>query len=324
MDLKIFLFDTKGTDKQLDFEELSGKKISDKQLLWVDISKRDRETIAKTTEALSLQNFPLEKVLRDHERPKIDIYKDFFRFSIVSVMTAKNDRIKAIPLDFVVGRNFVLTIHDGEVGYFKEFTELEKGETHIAELDAESFVAALLNLHIVSYFCVLEAIEEKVDEFDETVLQKEIETEDFLAEMVKLRREVSKLRRWFLPHRDVFYALSRPDFQRIAKSDSAENFKMLNDHFENAVDAIESSRDTVLSLFELYATKSAQLMNKFIQRLTFITLLVGGLGAVAGIWGMNFEVGYFKAAEYGFWLTIGSMVLLSIILTIVAKFKKWI
>ncbi len=91
-----------------------------------------------------------------------------------------------------------------------------------------------------------------------------------------------------------------------------------------AIDAIESSRDTVLSLFDLYATKSAQLMNVFIQRLTFITLLVGCLGALAGIWGMNFEVEYFKMAEYGFWLTIGSMLLLVIVLTIIGKIKKWI
>ena len=60
-----------------------------------------------------------------------------------------------------------------------------------------------------------------------------------------------------MPHREIFYSLSRADFHQIAESDSAEQYKMLNQHFESAVDAVENSRDTVLSVFELYATKSA-------------------------------------------------------------------
>jgi magnesium transporter len=53
-------------------------------------------------------------------------------------------------------------------------------------------------------------------------------------------------------------------------------------------------------------------------------LIVGSLGAIAGVWGMNFEVEYFKAAETGFWLTIGAMGLLVIGLTALARFMRWI
>jgi len=324
LEISVYLFDSKGSDKELDLDELDLKKIKENQLLWINILSREKKAVEKVAEMLGLKHVPVSNISNVSRRPQIDIYEDFFRFFIVSVKTGKSGKIERTPIDFLVGKNFVVTVHDEEIEYFQEFSKLEKGETHIGELDAESFVAALLDLHIVSYFSALEKIEERVDKLDERVLETDIETGEFLAEMVELRKTVSNLRRWFLPHRNVFYALSRPDFQRIAESDSAEHFKMLNDHFENAVDAIEASRDTVLGLFDLYATKSAQLMNKFIQRLTFITLLVGGLGAVAGVWGMNFEVGYFKSAEYGFWLTIGSMVLLIIVLTIIGKIKKWI
>ena len=159
---------------------------------------------------------------------------------------------------------------------------------------------------------------------DEEILRKDLEDEQFLKQMVRLRGEVSKLRRWFLPHRDVFYSLARPDFKEIADSDSFENFKTLNEHFESAVDSIESSRDTVLSLFDLYTTKNSHLMNRTVKRLTFITLMVGGLGAIAGVWGMNFEVEYFKMAETGFWMTITAMCVLTLGLTFLAKMKKWI
>jgi len=323
LEIKVYLFDSKGSDKQLDLADVSLEKIKENQLLWIKVLRRDREVIVEALSALGLKQAPLKSILNEAERPKIDIFPDFYRFFILSVKTDKNKKIEKIPIDFLVGKNYVITIHEGDVGYFKAFSELEKGETHIGELDAESFIAALLDLHIVSYFCALEEIEEKVDKLDEKVLQTELETNEFLGEVVELRKTVTKLRRWFLPHRDVFYTLSRPDFQRISESDSAETFRMLNQHFESAVDAIESSRDTVLSLFDLYATKSAQLMNIFIQRLTFLTLIVGSLSVIAGILGMNYKVDFFER-EFGFWVTIVGMILLAVGLTILAKYKRWI
>lgn len=324
MEAEVYLFNARGSDERLDIDDVDLAEIKENQLLWIDLLGRERESIKKIVESLGLENVPIKNILNEAERPKVDIFEDFYRFFIVSVKVGENGKIERIPIDFLVGKNFVISVHDREVDYFSHFTELEKGETHIGELDTESFIAALLDLHIVSYFCALEAIEEKVDRLDARVLESEVETDEFLAEMVRLRKAVSNLRRWFLPHRDVFYALSRPDFLRVAQSDSAENFRVLNEHFENAFDAIESSRDTLLGLFDLYATKAAQTTNDLVKRLTFITLLVGGLGAIAGIWGMNFEVEYFKSAESGFWLTLGGMALIAVIFTVVAKFKDWI
>ncbi len=294
------LYDADGSDKEIDLEENILEKLNDKQLLWVNILERDEETVKHVTRKLHLEKVPLKGILRVSERPKIFKFKDYYHFFIISVEMDEQGSLRPIPIDFLVGENFVITVHEGDVNYLQEFASREKSENNIGELDAESFVGTMLDLHIVSYFRVLEDIEETVDRMDDRILQKDLRDEEFLNQMVRLRSNVSRLRRWFLPHRDIFYALSRPDFKRIAESDSFENFQALNSHFESAVDAIESSRDTVLSLFDLFTTKSSHNMNNQIRRLTFVTIIVGGLGAIAGIWGMNFEVEYFKWAELVF------------------------
>lgn len=324
LEVAVYLYDAKGCDEEIGLEEVDLKKLTDKQLLWVNILKRDKETIERVVSALEIEDAPVKSILDVSERPKIDKFEKFYQFFIVSVQTDKDEKLERQPIDFLVGKNYIVTIHDGEIEYFQEFRKREKGETQIGELDAESFIATLLDLHIVSYFRALEKIEQKVDRLDERILKKNLDEEEFLHEVVLLRRTASKLRRWFLPHRDVFYALSRSDFTQIAESDSVEHFHRLNHHFESAVDAIEHSRDTIISLFELYTTKNAHRMNNAMQRLTFITLLAGTLGVVAGIFGMNFEVGYFKAAEAGFWMTIGGMLLFVIAVTFWAKFRSWI
>ena len=138
-----------------------------------------------------------------------------------------------------------------------------------------------------------------------------------------MRGEVSKLRRWFLPQRDVFYALSRSDFKQIADSDSFKNFQTLSNRFEIAAESIESSRDAVLSLFDLYVSKSSHRMNQAMRRLTFTTLVVGGMGVVAGVLGMNFKQDFFDSSN-GFWIAVGIMFLITSTITLFAWRRNWV
>jgi len=323
MNVYAYLYDADGNDEKVDLKDIELKKLTDQQLLWVNILNRDEKLIRETTDRLQIENVPLKSILSTDERPKIDKFENFYRIFIASVEIKKSKKFARIPIDFLVGKNFIVTIHDGDVDYFIGFHEREKGETQIGVLNAENFLVSLLDLHILSYFRALETVEDKVDKFDEKILKEELETTDFLSEMVSLRLDVSNLRRWLAPHRDVFYALSRPDFFPEDKSDTGENFQLLNQHFDNVVDAVETSRDTVLSLFDLYSTRSAQRLNSIIHRLTFFTLMIGTLGVIAGILGMNFELGFFKY-PYGFWLAILLMGILAILLTIVARWRRWV
>lgn len=321
--MEVYLYDAEGRDEQLDLDEVEIDEIGDKHLLWVNILTRDEKLLEAAVAKLKLTGVPCAEVIDDCGPLVINRFETFFRFCINTVVTNENASPEKLMIDFIVGENFVVTIHKGDVDYFAEFREREKGETQFGELDAESFVATLLDLNIVSYFLALDELEREIDAIDEKILIRDLETDDFLKEMVRLRRDASKLRRWLLPHREVFYALSRADFRQIAASDSFEQFKLLNQHFESAVEAIEHSRESVLSIFELYATKSTQMTNIFIQRLTFLTFLTGSLAVVAGILGMNYKATIFEA-ENGFWITVAAMVVLIIFSTIYARLKRWI
>ncbi len=325
MAVTAYLYDADGTDEQVELTEVICERLTDKNMLWVDVAERETETIKKVAAILKLKNAPVRTLASTSERPKLDKYEKFYRFFIVSVDTTGEsvDDIKPIAIDFVVGENFVVTIHDDEVPYFKEFHELEKGESHLGELDAEGFITTFLDFHIVSYFKAIEKIEFQVDRFDDLILKTEMNDKDFLRRMVKLRGTASKLRRWFVPQREVFYALSRPDFKPTAESNYAETFQNLNQHFENAIDAIENSRDTVLSLFDLYTTRASHRMNNLIKRLTFVTIIIGSLGVIAGILGMNFEPSFFKSPN-GFLAAVAGMGALALALTGLAKFMDWI
>ncbi|HVF47024.1 MAG TPA: CorA family divalent cation transporter [Pyrinomonadaceae bacterium] len=321
--VKTYLYDASGRDEELSFDEIDPGQIAKNQLLWVNVLKRDEHLLNEVTSKLQVKNVPCKTVLDDTGRPDVGRFETFFRFCVASVVTKKDSSPERLMVDYIVGKNFVVTVHDGEVDHFDEFRGREKGETQFGDLDAESFVATLLDLNLVSYFHAIDELERRVEETDERILKKDIETEEFLQDMVGLRRDVAKLRRWLTPHREVFYALSRADFQQIAKSDSAEQYRTLNQHFESAVDAVENSRESVLGVFDLYATKSSQMTNTFVQRLTFLTFLTGSLAVTAGILGMNFKAEIFEA-ESGFWIAVGGLIAAAAGLTVLARYKRWI
>ena len=322
-DVKAYLYDAKGHDEEIGLDEVDVERLKENQLLWVSVHRRDEALLNTVTGKLNVNNVPCKKVIKDSGPLDIDRFESFFRFCVDSVVTEKDSSPERLMVDYIVGKNFVVTIHEGEVEYFEEFRKREKGETPLGKLEAEGFLATLLDLNIVSYFHAVDEIERRVDRVDELILKRDLETDQFLKDMVGLRRDVSKLRRWLVPHREIFYSLSRADFHQIAESESSEQYKMLNQHFENAVDAVENSRNSVLSVFDLYATKSAQMTNTFVQRLTFLTLLTGSLAVIAGILGMNFKADIFDL-ENGFWFTVGGLVIVALGLTIYARFRRWI
>lgn len=318
-----YLYDASGTDEEVELDDVDVEGLDETQLLWINVSKRDETLLNAVTTTLGVNNVPCKAVIDDSGRPEIEKFDDFFRFCVDSIVSDKDASPERLMIDYIVGKNYVVTIHEDDVGYLEEFRKREKGESQIGELDAESFVATLLDLNIVTYFNALDELERRVDEFDELVLKEDFETEEFLKRVVSLRRDASKLRRWLMPQREVYYSLSRADFQQIAESNSAEQYKMLNQHFESAVDAIEHARETVISVFELYATKSTHMTNILVQRLTFLTLITGSLAVIAGILGMNFKADIFEL-EYGFWITVAGLFLVAVGLAIFARFKHWI
>lgn len=321
--VKAYLYDARGADEEVSVEDIDVTGLNDEQILWVVMVERDRRALAKITESLGVKGVPCDKIIDEEGSPTLEKYDDFFCFSVDSVGGDEKSSPARHKIDYIVGKNFVVTVSTGEPKYFRDYRNREKGDSMIGKLDAESLVASLLDQNIVTYFRALNALEGRIDKVDEKILKKDLDTEKFLNEMVQLRSDVSKLRRWLMPHREVYYALARPDFQQISESTAEEHYRLLSQHFENAVDAVEHAREAVLGVFDLYATKSSHMTNILIQRLTILTLVTGTVAVIAGILGMNFKSDIFEA-DYGFWIAVGGIAAVALGITIFARIRRWI
>ncbi|HYN87040.1 MAG TPA: CorA family divalent cation transporter [Ardenticatenaceae bacterium] len=322
MPVRAHLYDADAPDREVRLEELPVAKLGERQLLWVDVVGADDGEFKRVTSALELaQNRFVPAGSRS--RPcQLDLLADSVRIRVLGVQGG-NGRYAPAVLDLFVGHNFVVTAHREPRDYLESFRHHFRGDSRIGQLDAPSFLVALLDSHLTAYYEVLEELEEEVDRLDERALGQELE-EDFLMELVALRQRFAQVRRMLVPHREVFAALARPEFEILSGHDTAGHFRALNDRLERVIDAFEHGRELVVGLFEVFAIQTTQRTNDLMRVLAFVTVVIGLAAVIAGAFGMNFTIGFFETGYAGFWFATGLMVLLVVGGFIVARRLHWL
>src|SRR6185503_10188896 len=137
-------------------------------------------------------------------------------------------------------------------------------------------------------------------------------------------RRVGRLRRLLAAHREVFATLVRPDFARGIESDDPEVFLPVSSRFDAALAAAESSRELVVSSFDVLMTRTAQRTNEVMRALTLITVLGLPATITAGFLGMNVIVPVSKDDPTSFWLIAGVVILFEVVLVVIARMRRWI
>src|SRR5687768_1322493 len=316
MTVRAYLFDADGADKEVQLTQDVVTGLSDRTILWVDVAGSDQNELTKVANCFNLHRESLRNLLNPIGRPRLDVYDQYFQVNVIAVQ--EQDKVYyPLEFDLFAGPNYAVTFHPNPIDFLETFDRQVRGDTQIGALTAASFLAALLDWHVSSYFSVLRNLEDEVDRLDEMAILAPTDRK-FLRQVVELRRRVSYLRQLLSPHQEVFAALARPDFEAIAQTESAAHFRDLDDRLDRAIASVDHAREMVIGTFELFMTGTSQSTNDTMKALTLITLLVGLMGVIAGAMGMNFTTEFFEVGTPGFVLTIAGMFVLTIAILIVA------
>ena len=269
-------------------------------------------------------------MLNPQEALYLDNYGEYFQFDVIGLADAAEGNgeralTKRHPehLEFLVGPRWIVTVHEGELPFLQAFRDQNKGETLIGALSPPALAASLLDWHLTTYFEAVTELEALLDRLDEALLGGS-GRRSLLAGVVATRRRVSELRHLLAVQRPVFYGLSRPDFAQVVESDAAAHYRSLERRYERAVDAVDHARELVNGSFDLFTTRTAEATNDLVRRLTFITMMLGVAGAVAGIFGMNFETPYTQTGVPGFWAVLGGLTVFIVAAIVIARRRAWI
>lgn len=317
------LFDADRTDATLELEEALHRRLSKRQLLWIDLQgDASEEAVAAIAERLELKP-STRRILERHESgAHVALHGTYVHLRVAT--EADHDPSESPHwLDLLAAGNVVVSSHAEPVGLLGHLDERIETDTTIGIIDAAAFVATAVDAAVTSYFKAVDGIEEAVDRLDGKALSPGAR-EDVLAELVRLRRRIARLRRVLTSQREVFAAFATPDFGVVAPGEDAEAFQAVARRFEDALQNVEDSRDLLLGSFDVFMTRTAQRTNETMKVLALATVLLLPGSLIAGLLGMNVVVPLPKDDPLSFWIVVLAIGLLAAGVLLFARLRRWI
>lgn len=274
------------TDLQLD--ELADALADLKSLLWLDLV----EEPPATCEPILLETFgfhPLavDDALQESHVPKIDDWDQYVCLVLHAVHFNQQDKeqLDTLELDVFLGPNYLVTHRVQPIpAVDRVWLACHHGERHLHN-SAAYLLYKLADELVADYMPVVEAIDEAIDDIEDTVFSNP--TQALLEQIFTLKRSTLHLRRIMAPQREVLNKLARGDYAVLGGEDRLF-FRDVYDHLVRLHDITEGLRDLVGGALDTYLSVVNNRMNDVMKMLTIITTLFMPLTFLTGFFGMNF------------------------------------
>ncbi len=289
---------------------------------WLNISGlHDTAIIRYLVEQDIIHKLSGEDILHIGQRPKLDEFENYIHV-VVNMFMIQEDQLENEQISFIISGNLIISFQEktGDVFDFVR-KRLASSSGQIRKRNADYLGYALLDAIIDHYFVTLEYFGEQIESIEESLLEKP--DEHLLAEIHNIRRKALHIRRAIYPLREVVSRFEKLDSTFI--EDETKLFvRDLYDHTIQVIETVEVFRESASSLLDLYMNSVSNRMNNVMKVLTIVSTIFIPLTFIAGVYGMNFQHMPELGFKNGYWYTLGFMVLVSIIMIIFFKRKKWI
>ncbi|MGD9014701.1 MAG: magnesium/cobalt transporter CorA [Candidatus Omnitrophota bacterium] len=264
-----------------------------------------------------------EDITNTSQRPK---YEDFgnYIFVVLKMLSydEQNGETNAEHISLIVGQNFVISFQEKEGDIFDPIREkIRNAKGRIRKMGADYLAYALIDAIVDHYFVILEWLGEKIEGMEEELVSDPLPEK--LQAIHDLKREMIFLRKSVWPLREVISGLQRAESSLIKKS-TWVFLRDVYDHTIQVIDTIETYREMVSGMLDIYLSSISNKMNEVMKVLTIIATIFIPLTFITGIYGMNFRFMPELGWRFGYtmvWLIIFTAV---IVMLFYFRKKKWL
>lgn len=319
MSARTLLSHSDGADESADLTTWCPREIQDSELLWIDVQAPTDDDRLLLASALSLEDGTLEALTSDDATPDAHVLDDGM---LVTVQMPREDVTESpYVLHILIGQRWAVTWHPDPIALLDEHHERIQDQREVGRLTPVLLLVAMLDWHLDTFYAAAERLEHDVDELDEVALRGD--DENVLARLVEMRQRIARVRRLLSLHRDMYSEVGRPDFMPEIEQREAEALAALTHRLERATEAVANAREMLIGTFDVHMTRTAQRTNDVMRLLTWVSVTLLPAAVLAGVMGMNFQVGLFEDPRM-FWVVIAVMVLVALMTLIVARLRKWL
>ncbi|UCB58421.1 MAG: magnesium/cobalt transporter CorA [Thermoplasmatales archaeon] len=320
MDYTIGKFDEKDVEKVEECFQYKHKTST----TWINVDGlHDVEVIEKIGNCFEIHPLVLEDIVNTDQRPKMEDFEKYIFFVLKMLyIDDKTHEIHSEQVSLILGQNYVISFQEKVGDVFNAVRErIRRGKGRIRKMNADYLAYSLFDAIVDNYFIILERIGEKVENIEQDVISNP--NPEILQQIYNLKREMIYLRKSVWPLREVINSVMRQE-SKLIKKGTYIYLRDLYDHTIQVIDTIETFRDMISGMLDIYMSSVSNKMNEVMKVLTIFAAIFIPLTFIAGIYGMNFQYMPELSLPWAYptiWIVI---IIVSVSLLVYFKHKRWL
>lgn len=291
---------------------------------WINVSGlHDTTVIESLGRIFNLHPLLLEDMLNTGHRPTIEEYDDciFFTLRTLDLAPVKNKLISD-QVSFVLGKNWVISFQEQNTKLYEGLQQrLKESKGNIRNQGVDYLFYRLVDTIVDNYFIVNEKLSIAAEDLEEKVLREP--DQENLSRIQFMKKQVIEFRKSVYPLREAVAALHREENELI-KENTLRYIRDVYEHILHVIDTVDTFRDTLANIMDLYLSGVSNRMNEVMKVLTIIATIFIPLTFIAGVYGMNFDNMPELHWKYSYFVIWGIMATLFILMIFYFKRKKWL
>jgi magnesium transporter len=273
--------------------------------LWLDLCSPEPAVLSGISKVLGLHPLLAEDLTERDQRAKLDQIGGLVHVVLFS-LGFEDGEVYERELDFVLGAHFLLTSHS-KWWDPRTTRHLKLGAEDGLKRGPDYLLWALADDVIDSYFPILDQLGDEIDELEDQVVGRADRA--LLERLFALKRQLIQVRRVTAPEREMFNVLSSR-VESVISPELQLYYRDAYDHLIRLTDELDTYRELASAALDAYLSTVNNNLSLIMKRLTGVTVVVAGVGSIAGIFGMSEAQTAFRLDEgFGFWFVVaGSLV----------------
>lgn len=313
-----------------EYEELETESVEEcfkyvgrRDVTWLDVEgARDVGTLKDIGERLGFHPLTLEDVVNLGQRPKVEDFGDYAFIILRAPRTpTEGASIDLDQISIFIGPNFVVTVQDKREIFEPIRRRIRENRGRIRRMKADYLAYALIDLVVDLFFPVMESMGNRIESLEDDLLENP--SIEAVREMREIKRSLILIRTSIWPTREVINGLMRGG-SKLMSDEVRLYLRDVYDHTVQIADILESYRDLLSEMFNLYLSEQANKTNEIMKLLTIIATIFIPLTFIAGIYGMNFEFMPELKWKPAYFVTLGVMIIIALGMLWLFRKRRWI
>ena len=315
-------YDSSGIRQKKD--QISQIDLQNKYQIWIDLEDPSIEELNQIQEKFLIDANILNQYSSGLKKPQISVLENYIFTIILSIKFKTLQSIETEAIFMFIGKNWLITIHSHQTNLKQQVHQIFENDKAVIESSIKILYYNILTRIVEEYEHVLTAIEIAMTDLEEKSLYRP--SKKILVDLEGLSRQLIILRRYFWKTKEIANFLLHLETEtEKEKQEQTKYLKIIYDNITELLDLIESHKDTINSIRELYLAYISLQMNDTMKTLTIFSVILLPLTFITGFYGMNgVDLNNFLIVPSGLGLVLVSMIIIITILIIFFRKKQWI